>query len=129
MSTAHKQTLTRKERIKGLKAVEQLFHNKASHSLVAFPLRLVYVEQERKEDDPEARILVSAPKRQLRHAISRNRAKRQMREAYRLNKQLLSVPEDKTLLLGFVWIDSKLHDSNIVADSMRSLLRRLGGRL
>ena len=128
MLNTHQQTLPRKERIKGLKAAEQLFNSKSTRSVMAFPLRAVYLVKEREEEgEATVRMMVSAPKRLLKHAVWRNRVKRQIREAYRLNKQLLSVPEGKTMLVGFIWTDAKLYDSKTVADRMKKLLVRMGG--
>ena len=103
-------TLGRRERIKGKKAVDQLF-----------------VEKERIGSQP-TQFMVSVPKRCLRHAVGRNRVKRQVREAFRLNQRMLSVADDKTLLLAFIWMDSKICTSRLVDSRMRDLLRRLGGR-
>jgi len=57
---------------------------------VAYPLRVVW-----KEASPylaamsPAQIVVSVPKRNFKTAVARNRLKRQIREAYRLQKQEL----------------------------------------
>ncbi|MCR4852173.1 MAG: ribonuclease P protein component [Prevotella sp.] len=121
-------TLGRRERIKGKKAVDQLFHNNDGHALTAFPLRVVYVETERIDETP-TKFMVSVPKRCLKRAVWRNRVKRQVREAFRLNQQKLSVPDDKTVLLAFIWMDSKIWASRTVEHRMRDLLQRLGGRI
>lgn len=61
--------------------------------MVAFPLRIVYMRKERKPEDdekaPPVSILISVPKKRFRHAVDRNRMKRMVREAYRINKHIL----------------------------------------
>ena len=54
--------------------------------------------------------MVSVPKRCLKHAVDRNRVKRQVREAYRTNKHLLQPKEGQALLIAFIWMDNQLHD-------------------
>lgn len=41
-----------------------------------------------------SRILVSVPKRNFKRAVKRNLLKRRIREAYRLNKEILTAPVD-----------------------------------
>ena len=77
---------TREERLKSRKAISSLF--KGGRSFVAYPLRVVW-----RESSPylaamsRAQILVSVPKRNFKSAVQRNRLKRQIREAYRLQKE------------------------------------------
>lgn len=80
-------TFTREERLKSRKAIGSLF-GKGGHSFVAYPLRVVW-----KESSPylaamsRVQVLISVPKRNFKTAVARNRIKRQIREAYRLQKQ------------------------------------------
>lgn len=61
-----------------------------SRSFSIFPLRVVWLPVE--ELDVQASILISVSKRRFKRAVKRNRIKRQIREAYRLNKQILLAP-------------------------------------
>lgn len=125
-------TLPKAERIAGKKQVDTLFggHN---HSLSAFPVRLVYVEQDRMEGEAQVKILTSVPKRCFKRAVKRNRVKRQLREAYRRNKHILlerlSSVTDRQMLLAFIWIDNHLCDSATVEHRVVSLLERLTERV
>jgi len=124
-------TLDKEERLAGRKLVETLFKGGGSRSMSYYPLRIVYCLVPRSE--APVRILVSVPKRCFKRAVKRNHVKRQVREAFRLNKHLLdermaAVP-DKTLALAFVWLDDQLRDSASVAQRVRSLLVRLTEKL
>ena len=78
-------TLGNRERIKSKKQLETLFGGGRSRSMAAFPVRLVYMTQDNDGTTPQMMMMVSVSKRHFKHAVKRNRAKRQMREAYRLN--------------------------------------------
>jgi ribonuclease P protein component len=71
--------------------------------------------------------LISVPKKRFHHAVDRNRVKRQMREAYRKNKQILleRLPEDRQLALALVWISDQHADSAEIERRMVSLLQRI----
>ena len=113
------------------KLIDQLFGGGESRSLAAFPLRAVFMMRSRRHEEPPVQLLLSVPKRRLRHAVDRNRAKRQLREAYRQNKQLLwpLIGADRQLAVALVWLADDTVDSSRVQRSLRSLLIRMGERL
>ncbi len=121
----HSATLSRDERIKSKKLIDALFTGGRSKSMTAFPLRAVYMTLEADAEQP-TQILVSVPKRCFKHAVKRNRVKRQVREAYRRNKHLL---QGKGLALAFIWLDTKLYDSGDVERQVTNLLRRIKEKL
>lgn len=76
-------TFNKKEKLKSQKLIEQLFAQ--GQSVVAHPLRMVYIKTE--FDTPvKIKAGVSVSKRHFKKAVDRNRIKRLMREAYRLQK-------------------------------------------
>jgi len=77
--------LGKERRIKGLKNTERLFKNSNSRSIKAFPIRAVILTSPKNEDSQNEplRMMVSVGKKHFKHAIDRNRVKRQIREAYR----------------------------------------------
>lgn len=76
-------TFNKKEKLKSKKLIEQLFAE--GKSVSAYPLRLVFL-QTAFDDGIIAKTGVSVSKRNFKTAVARNRIKRLMREAYRLNK-------------------------------------------
>ena len=98
-----------------------------SRSFVAFPLRVLARPVPYDGKGPRAKVLVSVSKRRFKHAVDRNRAKRQIREAYRLNKHTLlsALPENEGLHLGFIWISDTPQESNLVHKRMKNLLQRI----
>lgn len=118
--------MTKSERLSGRNNIEKLFNGNGSRSFSAFPLRIVYMKDERKEGEPKAQMMVSVPKRLLRHAVKRNRVKRQVREAYRLNKRIICRDnEEEKVIMAFIYLDNKLNDSGKVTAGVKRLMERV----
>ena len=76
---------SKKDKLKSKKDIEQLFTE--GKAVTAFPLKLIYLKTNF-EDGSTLKTGVSVSKRLHKTAVSRNRIKRLLREAYRLNKPL-----------------------------------------
>ncbi len=76
-------TYSKKEKLKSKALIDQLFTE--GQSVSVFPLRLVYLGTAF-DDAIIAKTGVSVSKRNFKTAVDRNRIKRLLREAYRLNK-------------------------------------------
>ena len=134
----------KQERIVSQKLIEELFTSGQSHSLTAFPLRAVFLNENGnynededenkkrnengKQNENAVKLLLSVPKRRFKHAVDRNRVKRQLREAFRKNKHLLAdiIPEDQSLALAFVWMSDRHMLSADVEQRVVTLLKRIG---
>lgn len=127
METHKSFCLTKSERIHSRTAVELLFSGKKS-SIAIYPLRAVWIAHGNAEgmEHGMVRILVSVPKKRLRHAVDRNRIKRQIREAFRLNKHILYrklCETNRSVDIAFVCIANKPVESTYVHKSVvKSLL-------
>jgi len=88
---------------------------------------------EREQQMPPVQILISVPKRCFKRAVKRNRVKRQVREAFRKNKQALiaqlSATPDYQLVMAFIWLDDHLRESLSVDKKVTSILERISESL
>lgn len=112
-------TLPKEERLCSRKALEALFGG-GSKSILAYPVRAVF----QKTEETGIRIMVSVSKRFFKRAVKRNRIKRQLREAYRLNKRILQ-PAEGGLNIAFLWNSNELLPSAKVIEKMQTLLSKI----
>lgn len=118
------------ERLNSRILIEQLFAG-GNKSLPAYPLRIVYMPVEN-DNLPIVSLLISVPKKRFKRAVKRNRVKRQVREAYRLHKTLLTDKLEATgqkVVLAFIWLDNELHSSAVVEEKVKKLLQLTAERL
>lgn len=87
--------------------------------------------RERQDRQEPVEVLVSVSKKKFHHAVDRNRVKRQIREAYRLQKTIITerVPQDKTLDIAFIWLSNQLTSSTDVNSQIKNLLERIGRKI
>jgi ribonuclease P protein component len=112
-------TLPKEERLCSRKALEELFGG-GHQSVSAFPIRAVFMPNEL----GMVRIMVSVSKRYFKRAVKRNRIKRQLREAYRLQKELLQ-PLDGGLDIAFLWTSDEVLPTEKVFQKMQNILQRI----
>lgn len=129
MEQQRSHTFSKAERLCSKKLIERLFGGEGK-SFPAFPLRVVYMPLTEEEMAADVSILVSVPKKRFKRAVKRNRVKRQVREAYRRNKHILTealaAQEGAArMALAFIWLDGKLHPSVEVEQKVKKLLHHI----
>lgn len=127
MSAAKRFTLSKEERICSKKLINELFTGNG-RSMTAFPLRVVFMKRTIVDDQPRAAMLVSVPKRYFKHAVDRNRVKRQVREAFRRNKSMITqnlTDDHEAVAMAFVWLTDEKFPSSEVENRMVRLLTRI----
>ena len=74
----------KEERLKSKKSIEELFKKGSSFYLTPFRVKYITVAND------ASKVLIAVPKKLHKKAVARNLIKRRIREAYRLNKSIVS---------------------------------------
>lgn len=121
-------TFKKEERVTGKKRIEHLFAH--GQSFLAYPFMIVFYEYAATSESVS--ILISIPKKRLKRATARNRMKRLVREAYRLNKNIFQsdlLLDNHRVDIAFVYVKDELADYNIVEKSVCKALREISNKL
>lgn len=122
-------TFPASERIKSKKLLDKVYQE--GELIKHYPYRLKYLITT-PDVDSNVQIVVSVPKRNVKLAVRRNRLKRQIKEAYRLNKKdLLSQFEEKEQGLALFLIYTGKEDQNfqLLEKKLKELLKKLQEKL
>lgn len=114
----------KKEKLKSRKQIEDLFAS--GKGFFIFPIRVSYRFMPGEEG--LLQVGVSASKRNFKRAVDRNRIKRMLREAYRLQKMELTESAKQLKLNGsifFICTDKTIPSFEMLKISMRKCLERL----
>ena len=120
-----KYTFPKEEHLCRKKLIEDLF-SKQSSSFGVYPLRIVWIKAAAPTSAPP-QVLISVSKRTFKRAVDRNRLKRLIREAYRLNKYRLTEQPNghEIALLGIIFTGKEKSPLALVERKLISALLRL----
>ena len=108
------------EKLKSRKTIELLFSEGKSFS--KFPIKVFFLPIENAEKTQAG---FAVPKRNFKNAVDRNRIKRQMREAYRLQKHLLKNESGLKFAIFFLYIGKEKLPYSKIETAMESLIKKL----
>ncbi|HET7898099.1 MAG TPA: ribonuclease P protein component [Flavisolibacter sp.] len=115
------------ERLKSRKQIDGLFA--ARKGFAVFPIRVMY-QLAPADEQAGLQIGVSASKRSFKKAVDRNRIKRLLREAYRLQKEPIQA-QMKTAgrrgLVFFLYTDKSVASFDEIRAAMAKCLKKLSG--
>ena len=117
-------TFSKDEKLKSRKAIEQLFATGRSFS--NFPFKVVWKVTENTVTGSQAGFTVSS--KQFKKAVDRNRIKRLIREAYRLQKHELQQQlkiSNKSLAVFFIYVGNELPDYTFIFEKTGKAIKHL----
>jgi len=117
-------TFKKEEKLKSRKLIEILFKQGVSFSI--FPFRVLYSFQEESIAPLQTGFAVST--KHFKKAVDRNRIKRLMREAYRLQKNTLTAnlgENKKCMAVFFIYTTNEILHYKEVTEKMESALKKL----
>ena len=118
-------SLPRTERLRSLGAVRRLFEQ--GESGFVFPFRYVWFAEA--DTLPSVEVLFSVPKRLHKRANKRNLLRRRTKEAYRLQKTLLTAHQPVHLDLALIYASKEELPYKTIARAVRKILETLAERL
>lgn len=118
-------SLNRNEKLKGSKQLDELFVN--GKSFLVFPVKTVFLLTDTVEK-PAVKMGVGVSKKNFKLAVNRNRIKRLLREAYRVNKlPLIDVANEKkkNISVFFLYVDKEMIEYNKLNDKVKTAVNKL----
>ena len=117
------------ERLKLRKNIETLFHIGEAFSI--YPLRIVYtfqpISEVKEESSAGMQMGISVPKKRFKRAHDRNRIKRLVREAWRLQKHLLvpSLSKEHQLHIFFIFVGKEMLTYDLAYKNIGNAIEKL----
>jgi ribonuclease P protein component len=109
----------KKEKLKSKVLFEALFAE--GKSVSHFPLKLIYLNTNF-NDGSKIKVGVVAPKKKFKNAVDRNRIKRLLREAYRLNKALIFNNIEGNFAFLILYLGNKMPVYADIESAMKQLM-------
>jgi ribonuclease P protein component len=123
LNTTQRYFYRKEDKLKSRKAIDALFGE--GNSFSNFPLKVIWMPQN-KMGALQAAVGVSS--RNFKKAVDRNRIKRLMREAYRLQKQSLKeslLLNQQTMSVFFLYVGKELPEYDLIYEKMGNSIKRL----
>ncbi len=117
-------TFPKTERLHSRKKIKELFSE--GSSFFVHPFKLILLPQET-EGGTLHQVLITVPKKHFKHAVDRNRIRRQIKELYRLHKgKWPPTPEpNQHYLIAILYLAKEKYDYDFLEQKFLAALERL----
>ena len=118
-------SFSKEERLTNKKIIDSLF--KKGNQFFAYPFNIKWTTVTNDSID-HTQILISIPKRNFKKAVDRNKLKRLIREAYRINKSILTNRinlSEKKLVFTLIYTEKEIIDFKLIQEKIILILYRL----
>lgn len=119
-------TYSQKEKLKSRKLIDQLFAQ--GKSVSNYPIKLIYLNTELPEN-VKIQAGVAVPKKNFKSAVKRNRIKRLLREAYRLNKHTVFNNSEATFAFLFLYLGKEMPRYPEIEKAMTGVLAQFSEKV
>jgi ribonuclease P protein component len=117
-------TFSKSERLSGKSKIDSLFSKGVKSFLFPFKIHVLDIDQ---SDEP-CKVLIVVSKKISKSAVVRNRIKRQIKEAYRLEKEALRaqlLSKNNHIHLALVYIGKQNEGFDFLQEKIKLILSRL----
>ena len=117
-------TFPKTERLHSRKTIQELFSE--GSSFFVHPFKILVLPQVTEGKRPH-QVLITVPKKHFKHAVDRNRIRRQIKELYRLHKEKWPpTPEPRQhYLIAILYLAKEKYDYDFLEQKFLAALERL----
>ena len=113
--------LQKNERLHSKKSIKELFDKGSSFFL--YPFKVIHLTLDGAATETN-QVLFSVSKRKIKKAVHRNLVKRRIKEAYRLNKSLITSSATKNTI-ALIYVASELESFHTIQNKVQRILKKI----